>query len=97
MVVLENLIFKLPARIDIPPVYNEIRKIVDAQPGREAPVEGLAIDNIDRIKTLVGNQQVPRIDITVDEPEPVAIPGAFYHRLRMRFELSSYFLALREG
>ncbi len=47
MIVPENLLLKAPAGFNFPLKYDGIGEIVDAQPGRETPVEWLSIDKIE--------------------------------------------------
>ena len=83
MIVPENLVLKAPAGFNLPLKDDGIGEIVDTQPGRETPVEWLAINKIDRSNSLTRDQSIAPVGIPMDEREAVPVLRSSDHRLRV--------------
>ena len=69
-----------PAALDVPMDGDGEGKIIDTQPGREAPIEWLPINEVHWPIPLPWNQYVVGTGIAMDARKTIVVAGALDHR-----------------
>ena len=73
-----------PSFVDIPIEHQRIGQVIRTQPDSQAPVERLAVDEVDRFPRVTGNQNIVLVWITMDQGEAVVVARAVDHRRWMK-------------
>lgn len=77
MVMPQDGLLPLPADLHVPIQHQGIGQVIGSQPGRQTPVEGLAVKDIQRPIPGARDEDIAVADIAVDECETLRVAGPF--------------------